>query len=480
MSVERTPYIEDHERFRNELASVQPDGKRAWIYARKPSGVLYKWRTVLSWVLLVFFIGSPFITVAGNQFLLFNIVERKFVFFGVPFWPSDFYLVALLFLTVIVSIVLVTASVGRIWCGWACPQTIFMEMVFRKLEWIIEGNPKEQANRNAGPWTTEKVVRKGIKIVVFFTLAFIISNVFLSYVLSSTTVIQYVYDGPAKHALLFGGLIFFAFVFFVVFYRFREQACLIACPYGRYMSALVDSNTLAVTYDYARGEHREKWKKNDPRSRENTGHCIDCYQCVTVCPTGIDIRNGIQLECVNCTACIDACNHVMEKVQLPQGLIRYASLDAIEGKSTSWLTNRIKAYSAVLVILVTTVVTLFALRADVDVLVLRSPKTTWQSTPTEIVNFYTITALNKSQKPRTLSVNIVSDVAVRIVQSPPPATLAAGEQQTFRVMLFVEKNSIKETTQKMQLVIQEAGKVISTEDISFIAPELHNIEMDED
>ena len=233
MSILDLDVIDDHERFRAELASIQPDGRRKWIFARKPpKRIFYKLRTYLSWVLLAFLFSAPFITVGGHQFLLLNIIDREFVFFGVPFWPNDFYLVALRFLTTIVTIVLFTATIGRIWCEWLCPQTIFMEMVFRKIEWAIEGGPTEQAKRRAGPWNWDRTWRTSIKVVIFFGISFLIANTFLAYVVSSDTLLGYITEGPMAHVELFLALVTFTFVFFMVFYRFREQACLIACPYG--------------------------------------------------------------------------------------------------------------------------------------------------------------------------------------------------------------------------------------------------------
>lgn len=418
MSVIDLHDVEDHERFRAELASIQPDGRRRWIYARKPHGRFTQWRIVVSILLLAFLFAAPFVTVGGHQFLLLNIIERKFVLFGMPFWPNDFYLVAVLFLTGIVSFVVITASIGRIWCGWLCPQTVFMEMIFRRIEWWIEGSPVEQARRHAGPWNADRIWRTGVKIILFAVISFAIANTFLAYVVSSDTLLKYVTDGPWAHIELFGGLVFFTFVFFMVFYRFREQACLIACPYGRYMSALVDENTIAVTYDSKRGEPRSKWTREDVAAHKvaedsftrpsQRGACVDCHQCVTVCPTGIDIRNGIQLECVNCTACIDVCDEVMTKVGMDTGLIRYTSLKAVENGTTSFFTKRIMAYLGVWVALMVAVVTLFATRQDLDIVVLRQEGTTWVTTNVGLVNFYRIQLINKTPSPMPYTMRVKS------------------------------------------------------------------------
>lgn len=481
MSVVDVEMVEDHERFRAELASVAPDGKRKWIYARKPNGRFYALRTIVSWLLLAFLLLSPYIKVGGHQFLLFNIIERQFVFFGVPFWPNDFYLVALMFLIGVVTIVLFTATLGRFWCGWLCPQTIFMEMVFRKIEWLIDGPPKEQAHRDGGPWSWTRVWRFGLKITVFFAISFLIANTFLAYILSSDTLLQYIAEGPIKHLDLFIGLVFFTVVFFLVFYRYREQACIIACPYGRYMSALVDEHTLAVTYDFKRGEQRAKWTRDDMSAKkaaaganfqrpQQHGDCVDCFQCVTVCPTGIDIRNGIQLECVNCTACIDACDEVMDKVGMPRGLIRYSSHSAISNGHNRWFTKRTGAYIAVWSVLMVTLVVLFALRTDLDVKVLRQEGSTWVTTKQGLGNVYRLQVINKSNSDRTVRIVVVEPRNAILIPIGLPEKVKPQEIVQGRFIISVPKTSISGNNLKVQLQILSNGERVAELQTTFLSP----------
>ncbi|MEY2719254.1 MAG: putative electron transport protein YccM [Bacteroidota bacterium] len=483
MSVIDINVVEDHERFRAELASIQPDGRRRWIFARKPQGKFTNWRIFVGVLLIAFLAAAPFVKVRGHQFLLFNIIDREFVFFGVPFWPNDFYLVAVLFLTGIVSIVLLTASIGRIWCGWLCPQTVFMEMIFRRIEWGIHGGPAEQARRKAGPWNSDRVWRTVVAIAIFFAISFMIANVFLAYVVSSDRLVQYMQDGPLPHLELFIGLVFFTFVFFMVFYRFREQACLIACPYGRYMSALVDENTIAVTYDHIRGEKRVKWDREDVTAQKSAhaiggntvradgkGSCIDCHQCVTVCPTGIDIRNGIQLECVNCTACIDACNSVMSKVGLPSGLIRYTSLRSVVNKDRgSFMTNRIKAYGIVWLLLVTVVTVLFANRQDLDIVILRQEGTTWVMSTDGYMNIYRIQMINKSGSQIHYTLDVVSPKGYTIKPLGIPNTIES--MQILKGRFMVKRSSVASGSSQEPLVISvsygDDQQLLST---AFLAP----------
>ncbi len=484
MSIIDLDLIEDHERFRAELASIQPDGRRRWIYAlRPPKRMFYRLRTYVSWVLLIFLFMAPHVKVGGHQFVLLNIIDREFVFLGAPFWPNDFYLVALMFLTLVVTIVLFTATLGRIWCGWLCPQTIFMEMVFRKIEWWIEGGPKEQALRAAGPWNTDRLWRVGMKIVVFAAISFAIANTFLAYVVSSDVLVGYIVDGPSQHIELFGALLAFTFVFFMVFYRFREQACLIACPYGRYMSALVDDNTVAVTYDTTRGEKRSKWTRQDTAEKKRaaaagvpferataSGDCVDCHQCVTVCPTGIDIRNGIQLECINCTACMDACDEVMEKVGLPTGLVRYTSLNAVEQGRSTWLTNRIKAYGAIWLVLMSVVVTLFALRSDLDVMILRQEGTTWVELGDRVGNFYRIQVINKAAEDVPFELSIDRPEAAILQPITLPTMIEAQQIAKGRFLLSLPRQSIQPAKNAITINVVSNGRVIKTITTSFVGP----------
>ena len=442
--------IQDDERFRAQLASVAPDGRRKWIYAKKPKGVFYRWRTILSVFLLAFLALAPFVKVGGQQFLLLDILDRKFVLFGYPLWPEDFYLVVVLFLTGLVSIVLFTAVLGRIWCGWLCPQTVFLEMVFRKIEWWIDGPPGTQLTRHRGPWNFSRIWRFTTKQTIFFAISFAIANIFLAYVVSSDTLRGYISEGPAAHTALFLSLVTFTVVFYLVFARFREQACLVVCPYGRFMSALVDDNTVTITYDTKRGEPRGKWRKNDPRAAHidqpvpnpstHLGDCIDCNQCVAVCPTGIDIRHGIQLECVACTACIDACDEVMEKVKLPKGLIRYSSANAIQSGIKKWFTPRVKGYSSIWAALVLVTTTLFIVRSNLAVNILRSPGTTWTVTADGTANFYDAEIINKGGNDLPITLTVEQPANAKITMLGLATNVKAGEIAKGRFLITVPPN----------------------------------------
>ncbi|MEO7272521.1 MAG: 4Fe-4S dicluster domain-containing protein, partial [Vicinamibacterales bacterium] len=289
---------EIYDSFRNELASVGSDGRRRWIYARQPGGRYYTARTAVAVLLVSFLLAAPFVTIGGQPLMMLNIIERRFVLLGLVFPPQDLYLVVLIALSMLVTLMLVTVVAGRIWCGWLCPQTVFLEMVFRRLEYLIEGSAEQQLRRNRGPWSADRVRRAILKQGLFLALSWVIANVFLAWVIGAAAVRALIVDTPVRHPVGFTAMVLFTTVFYLVFARFREQACVLACPYGRMMSSLLDRRTVTVTYDYRRGEPRGR--RTAATAPAAAGDCVDCHRCVTVCPTGIDIRNGIQLECVSC------------------------------------------------------------------------------------------------------------------------------------------------------------------------------------
>ena len=391
--------IERDESFRDSIGTIDEDGKRLYLSPKKPSGPFYEKRKIVSYFLIAFLLLAPFIKVNGNQFLLFNVIDRKFNIFGFAFWPQDFYLIVISLVIGVVFVTLFTVSFGRIFCGWICPQTIFMEMVFRRIEYWIDGDRGAQARLRKQAWNADKIRKRLTKWFIFFLLSFLIANVFLSYILGSDEVLRLVHDGPAAHIGKFIGLLIFTGAFYFVFTWFREQVCIIACPYGRLQGVLLDDKSIVVAYDYVRGEGtqgRAKFKRSQDRKAEGYGDCIDCNQCVNVCPTGIDIRNGTQLECTNCTACIDECDRMMDSVGLPKGLIRYASETEIAENKPSRITARQKGYIAVLFVLVSVLVGLLFLRTDVEATVLRVAGQSFQREGDTITNVYTFKVVNKT------------------------------------------------------------------------------------
>ncbi|MCH7409220.1 cytochrome c oxidase accessory protein CcoG [Belliella sp. DSM 111904] len=464
----------DPDSFRNTLGTVQSDGKRNWIYPKSVSGKFYRWRTYLSWVLLTILFVGPFISVDGRPYMLFNIFERKFIIFGAAFWPQDTHLLIFLLLIFFVFIILFTAVFGRVFCGWACPQTLFMEMVFRKIEYWIEGDAGQQRKLNAMPWNSEKLWKKGLKMMIFSLISLLISHIVMAYLIGLDQVKEIVSQPPTANLSGFVGLIAFAGIFLFVFSWFREQACIVVCPYGRLQGVLLDANSINVTYDHVRGEPRGMIRKS--RLVENDkGDCIDCSLCVHVCPTGIDIRNGVQMECVNCTACIDACDEVMYKVARPKGLIRYASDNSVLSRTQKLLTPRVKFYIVLLLALLGGFVALIVTRDDLSATVTRFRGITYQVRETgEVSNLYEVSFINK-----TFDVQQVELVA----QDPLYRVEVVGDQNwrlegqsKFEGRFFLVKNQkdVIVNQDDVVLMLLQNGEVIDKIKTSFVGPVSRN------
>lgn len=462
------------EAFRDTIATIDDDGKRKYIHPKKPSGKWYNYRKWVSYFLLALLVVNPFIKVNGNQFMMFNVLERRFNIFGFPFWPQDFYLFVLFMIFGVVFVILFTVIFGRIFCGWICPQTIFLEMVFRRIEYWIEGDRGAQIKLSKQAWDAEKIRKKLTKWFLFAVISFAIANVFLAYLISSDELLLMIEDGPMAHLSTLIALLIFTAVFYFVFTWFREQVCIIACPYGRLQGVLLDNKSINVTYDFVRGEKelgRAKFNKNEDRALTGKGDCIDCHQCVNVCPTGIDIRNGIQLECVNCTACIDECNTIMKGVGLPQGLIRYASEDEIEKGDKFKFTTRMKGYTAVLTILLGVLIGLLFLRTEVEATILRLPGQLYQHKGENISNIYTYKIINKTNED-------FKNIHFKLTNVKGTITVVGKDNVSIKRQgmaegtLFVEINQyiLEHDKTPIKIEVYEGNKKIETAQTNFLSP----------
>ena len=458
------------ETFRDSIATIDQEGKRNYIHPKKPKGPYTRYRTYVAWILLAFLFAAPFIKIDGNQFLLFNVIDRKFNIFGQPFWPQDFYLLVLSLLVSVVFIILFTVIFGRIFCGWMCPQTIFMEMVFRKIEYLIDGDRQKQIKLADQEWNAEKIGKRTLKWTLFAIVSFLISNVFLAYLIGGDVLISHVQEGPAAHMDTFIKLLVFTAIFYFVFAWFREQVCIIACPYGRLQGVLLDNKSIVVAYDHKRGENRQKLRKGENREEKELGDCIDCKQCVLVCPTGIDIRNGTQLECVNCTACIDACDEIMDQVGFEKGLIRYASENNIEKGEKFKFNARIISYTIVLTLLLGFLVTLLFLRNDVEATVLHLPGQLYFQEGETISNVYTYKLINKTN-------NDYENVEVRLLSHEGSVELVGGKiiipkSGLFEGTLFVkiQQDVLESSKEKIKIGIFSEGELIEDTTTNFSSP----------
>jgi cytochrome c oxidase accessory protein FixG len=457
----------ENESFRNHLSTVTQEGKRIWVYPKKQKGRFYTARTLVSIFLLAVLFITPWIKIDGHPYMLFNVFERKFIILGLSFGPQDFYIFALGFVTLIVFVVLFTAVFGRIFCGWACPQTVFMEMVFRKIEYLIEGDSSQQRALDKAPYDFSKFFKKFSKHSIFFFISILIGNTFMAYIVGIDETLKDISFPPTDHLTGFIAVLVFSLIFYFVFSKFREQACTIVCPYGRLQGVLLDSNTVVVAYDDVRGEPRGKLEKENIN---NNGDCIDCHLCVAVCPTGIDIRNGTQLECVNCTSCIDACDSIMDKVEKPRGLIRYASMKGIKDKIKFKITPRIILYSVLLVILISIFTTLLLLREDVKVNVLRSPGKIYQEMPDgKISNLYHVVLVNNTFKDIPVEVKINNpDAEFKLIGKE--ISLPALNVQESEFMILFNKDKIKSTVMQLNIQIYANGKIVNDIKTTFIGP----------
>lgn len=465
----------DNEKFRDSIGTINQEGKRSWIFPKKPEGKYYKYRTWVSYGLLLFLFAAPFVKINGNQFLMFNVLERRFNIFGFPFWPQDFHLFVISMIIGVVFIILFTVAFGRIFCGWICPQTIFLEMVFRRIEYWIDGDRGKQIRLAKQAWNAEKIRKRVLKWSIYFVISFLIANIFLAYLIGSDQLLRYIIEGPAANASTLISLLIFTGVFYFIFAWFREQVCIIACPYGRLQGVLLDKKSIVVAYDYKRGEKEEgraKFRKNEDREATGKGDCIDCSQCVHVCPTGIDIRNGTQLECVNCTACIDACDAMMEKVDLPKGLIRYASEENIAEKKKFTFNPRLKAYTAVLVILIGVLTGMLFLRNDVEATVLRLPGQLYEKKDNNVIrNVYTFKLVNKTVKP-------IENVHFKLISHSGEIELVTHEnfevpkQGLAKGTLFIDINqaALETDKERLKIGVYSGDQLIETTKASFLGP----------
>jgi cytochrome c oxidase accessory protein FixG len=456
------------EHFRDELGNVDKKGKRLWIFPKKPKGQFYNYRTWFSWFLMVLMFSGPFLKFEGKPLLLLNVLERKFIVFGMVFWPQDLNLFAILMLSFVLFIVLFTVLFGRVWCGWACPQTIFMEMLFRKIEYFIDGDYIQQKKLANQDWNTEKITKRAIKHSLFWILSFVIANTFLGYIIGIDQLKLLVTDGLFAHVGKLTSLLIFTTVFYFVFAHLRELVCIFICPYGRLQGLMLDKNSMVVAYDFVRGEPRGKMKKEEVNTH---GDCIDCKLCVNVCPTGIDIRNGTQLECINCTACIDACDEVMLKIEKPKGLIRFASLNNItEGKKLG-LNLRNGAYTVVLMGLLSVFFYMLITRKQVETTLLRTPGMLFQKQADgKISNLYSIEFVNKTFDELPIELKLIEPKGeIKLIDGEKVIVHKESIGKTSFFLLRDAKDITKIAT-PVVIEVSSNGKLIETMKSSFNGP----------
>jgi len=450
-----------------DKVKVEETKGRQWIYPKLIKGKLYRYRNIFSWFLLALLFAGPFLKMKGEQLILLNVMERKFVFFGMVFWPQDFYLFVVAMLIFLVFIVLFTAVFGRIWCGWACPQTIFMEMVFRKIEVLIEGDAIKQRKLDASSLTAEKVFKKGLKHFIFLFISFLISNTLLAYVISTKSLLEIISQPVSQHIGGFIAISIFTLMFYTVFAYVREIVCTVICPYGRLQGVLLDNQSMIVGYDHKRGEPRAKVKKGEEHLH---GDCVDCNLCVQVCPTGIDIRQGTQLECINCTACIDACDMVMTKLNRPERLIGFKSEEEITTGKPFKLNKRVYAYSAILMVMITVLTILLVRRTDVETTLLRAGGTLYQMREDGTVsNLYNAEIINKTNHSIHLTIQ-PADPLAKIQYIQKVKTIEKGSSTKVTFFIILPQKGIEKYKSDIKLNVFSGEEILEKLETTFIAP----------
>jgi cytochrome c oxidase accessory protein FixG len=443
------------------LPTLQRDGSRRWLFPRLSPGGFWKARRLVGWGLIILFVLLPHWRIAGKPAILLDLVHRQFTFFGLTLLPTDTLLLALFMVSVFLIIFLATALLGRVWCGWACPQTVYLEFVFRPIERLFDGTRGHggKPTRVVGFW------RAPAKYLCYLFVAMFLAHTFLAYFVGVDELAVWMRCSPFEHPAAFLVMAVTTALMLFDFCYFREQTCMVACPYGRLQSVLLDRRSLIVAYDVNRGEPRGKLRKDLALAEHRSGDCIDCGLCVRTCPTGIDIRHGLQMECIHCTQCMDACDEIMTKIKKPTGLIRYSCQDAIEGKSLKSRRPRLLVYPALLTIALSVFCLVLLRRAPVDVTVLRNLGNPFVVTADgHVQNSFNLKLVNRVQDPITVRVEVLdagttSTNAITVEAAHQPWRLEPLIAETYPILITVPKSAFKFGQFDLKLAITDGGQV---------------------
>lgn len=450
------------------LPTLNGDGTRRWVRPRLFQGKFYQRRLVTAWSLIALFAGLPFLRIQGKPVVLLDVRHWEFTLFGRTFLPTDGVLLMLLLLSIFVTVFLVTAVLGRAWCGWACPQTVYMEFLFRPIERLIEGDQHEQARLDREGPNARRVVKTGI----FLVLSALVGNLFLSYFVGTATLAHWMRGTPSEHPTAFLVMGVTSVLVFFDFTYFREQMCTVACPYARLQSALLDKKSLLVAYDSARGEPRGK-------KGRTKGDCVDCGLCVAACPTGIDIRNGLQLECIACTQCADACDGVMHKLKRPLGLIRYTSEDALATKNEkrrSLFRPRVVVYVTALFLIFTALGVSASGRSVAEVSLLRGIDAPFVAQGKFIRNHVRIKIQNRTHGAAAYTLALLDSADTELVVPENPLHVRAGEHATESLFLVAPRGSFHAGKRDVRLRISDGAGFERTLSYRLLGPEAEVLE----
>lgn len=458
--------------FRDVLYTIDKRGHRNWVYNAIVVGRFMRWRSAVMVCLLVVYLAMPWLIIGGEQAVFFDIPGRRFVIFGAVFWATDTIFLAILLGLLAIALFFFTAILGRVWCGWACPETVFLDFLFRPVERLIEGPPAERLRLDAAPWSARKVRIKLFKYLVFSILAWILASTFLAYFIGRETLITMMSHAPTANQGPFTLTLSMMGVMLFQFGWFREQFCTVVCPYARFQSVLMDANSLTVGYDARRGEPRGKIKRKEASAF--IGDCVDCGLCVRVCPTGIDIRNGLQLECVACASCIDACDSVMMKLGRAPGLVRYATESGLSGKPTQFLRPRVLIYSAILALYIGVLGYRLTHRQYVDVQILRGGEDAPFTALADgrISNHLHLHLANKTKEPQEVRVSLVDSNGIELIMPANPFPLPPESLQTAPVFLNFNVSLLHDGKCTAVLRYDSLDGFSKTEQVTLIGPDV--------
>lgn len=437
----------------NRLSMIDAHGSRFRIIPAEIRGYWQKYREFVYGFLIILFLILPWTKINGEQTILLDIPNRKFALFGITFWAHDAPMVFLILAIFVFGLTLVTSVWGRVWCGWACPQTVFIDFIYRRIERWVEGNYIERRKLDKADLSANKLFKLTLKWVLFFLVSSLIAHSFTAYFVGSDVLTQWVYSGDIQtHQTTFLIVLFITAILLFDFGWFREQFCIVMCPYGRFQSVLMDQRSLAVLYDEKRGEPRKGLETpGQPR-----GDCVSCNRCVQVCPMGIDIRKGLQMECIACTACIDACDDIMTKVKKPKGLIKYTT---VSGKKNQVYKGRQLLYLIVNLFLLVMLLYLVSIRKSVDVAILRAQDTPYQiletKTGKKVLNHFKLHSKNQNTKKLQQQITLPTDLELEIRIQNNPFQIKAGESLTTHFFILFDPKILDHTgTKKISIKIK--------------------------
>jgi cytochrome c oxidase accessory protein FixG len=456
----RTPSLDS-------VTTINADGSRFFVHPADVRGRFTLARRIAGLLLIVVYAALPWIRINGEPAVFLDVVHRQFHFFGFTLAPQDLWLMFFLITGLGFSLFLVTALLGRIWCGWACPQTVFLDGVFRRIERWIEGDALERRKLDAAPWTPGKALRRAVKHALYLLLSLLIAHLFLSYFVSLPHLYEMATHSPLEHwgpflfVMALTGALYFNFAWF------REQFCIVLCPYGRLQSALIDDHSVVIGYDAKRGEPRGK--ASDPAN----GDCIDCRRCIQVCPTAIDIRQGLQLECIGCSNCIDACDEIMAKLDRPKGLVRYDSLNAFSGRPTRFLRPRTIVYAVLLTLGAAVFAFSLTRLRSVTVSVLRMPGSAFYEDADSVRNQFMVRILNKRAQPATFTVRASADAAdgIRVAGFEAPVEIAGRSEIQRPLVVSVPRVGWRGQTPLNVTIASVDGRSSETRQIPLLGPD---------